>query len=270
MNRLTIFSILLINIAFFQVYDGEMIGAQTQPAKGDNKVRKTGIKNSTVKYISGNDTASSYLAEPDGNGHFPALIVIHEWWGLNEEVKKNADKLADSGYTALAIDLYHGKSADTPEEARRLSGSVQQEQAAMDLQAAFNYLKNLKTVDKNNIGSIGWCFGGGYSLRAALDLPGLSACVICYGRLINDVDQLRKIKCPVLGIFGEKDQGITPTIVKAFEDSLNIAGIKNKIIIYPGVSHAFMNPNNSGLHQAETTEKAWKEIFAFLDNNLKY
>jgi carboxymethylenebutenolidase len=222
-----------------------------------------------VKYFSGKDTVSAYLAVPEGNGPFPALILIHEWWGLNDWVKKNADDFADSGYVALAIDLYHGKSTASPDEARKLSGSVSQDLAATDLRSAFDYLRNMKEVDKNRIGSIGWCMGGGYSLRAALDNPELAVCIINYGRLVTDNETLKKINCPVLGIFGEKDQNITPDNVKEFEKSLNEADIKNKIIIYPGVGHAFMNPTNTTLYDEHTTRKAWNETYSFLNNNLK-
>jgi carboxymethylenebutenolidase len=267
MNRLTFFSILLISTITLY-FGGKETYAQTKNEKGENSVIMPGIKTTIVKYTSGKDTISSYLAVPEGAGPFPALIVIHEWWGLNDWVKKNAEDFADSGYVALAIDLYHGKSTSSPDEARMLSGSISQEQSAIDLSSAFNYLQNLKSVDKNKIGSIGWCMGGGYSLKAALNND-LSVCVICYGRLVTDVETLKKIKGPVLGIFGENDQNINPTIVNSFEDSLNKAEIKSKIFIYPGVGHAFMNPHNLKLYDRTTTEKAWKEIYAFLNNHLK-
>lgn len=236
--------------------------------KGSRPVIMEKIKGKIVQYVSGKDTVSAYLSIPPGKAPFPALIVIHEWWGLNDWVKKNSDDFAENGYAALAIDLYHGKSANVPDEARKLSGSVQQEQALVDLKSAFDYLMNLADIDTNNIGVIGWCMGGGYSLRAALNIPGLSACVINYGRLINDTDLLKKINCPVLGIFGEEDKGIPPVDVKLFEKSLNEAGIKNKIIIYPGVGHAFMNPANTTLYNEAVSEKAWTETYSFLKNNL--
>ena len=222
-----------------------------------------------IKYLSGDDTVSAYLAMPEGSGPFPALIVIHEWWGLNDWIKKDADDFADSGYAALAIDLYHGKSTSSPEEARELSASVPQERAATDLRSAFDYLRSRSEVSQKNIGVIGWCMGGGYALRAALNLKDLAACVICYGRLNKDPEALKQIECPVLGIFGEKDQNITPRDVKEFEDALNKAGVKNQIIIYPDANHAFMNPGNTKVYNQEAAKKAWAEIYSFLNNNLK-
>ena len=228
-----------------------------------------GIKTHMIKYLSGKDTVSAYLAVPDGKGSFPALIIIHEWWGLNEWVEKNADDFAKNGYVALAIDLYRGKSTESPEEARELSGSVPVERALTDLRSAYDYLGDLEEVSKNNIGSIGWCMGGGYSLKAAINIPGLAACVISYGRLVTDIQTLKRIKCPVLGIFGEKDRNITPSSVKSFKESLTEAGIKNKIIIYPDAEHAFMNPMNSHLYNKTAAGKAWDETYDFFNNNLK-
>ena len=269
MNRLKFCSVLFIAFISLNVYSGEMTVAQNKNPEGVNNRNMSGINTTMVKYLSGRDTVSAYLAEPEGSGPFPALILIHEWWGLNDWVKKDADKFADSGYVAFAIDLYHGKTATSPEVARSLSAFIDKEQAAKDLRSAFDQLFNRKEVNQKSIGSIGWCMGGGYSLRAAVDLSGLSACVINYGSLITDISTLKKINCPILGIFGENDQNINPSVVKEFQDSLNQAGIENKIIIYPGAGHAFMNPNNSDRYNETAAEKAWNETFTFLNKNLK-
>jgi carboxymethylenebutenolidase len=226
------------------------------------------IKTMNVSYLSGNDTVRGYLAMPEGEGPFPALIVIHEWWGLNDRIKDDADSFADNGYAALAVDLYNGKTASNPKEASQLAGSVSPNKAVPNLIDAFNYIKNLPEVDSERIGSIGWCFGGGYSLQAALNIPGLSACIVAYGRLAESPDEIKKISCPVLGIFAEKDPNITPAKVKNFEKILNDEGKENKIIIYPNVSHAFMNPDNKNVYDDSTANKAWDEIYSFLDKNL--
>jgi carboxymethylenebutenolidase len=269
LNSKTIFSILLFGFILLFLNGLKETYAQDKRTKGDSIVKMADIKTKMVNYLSGKDTVRAYLAEPEGTGPFPALILIHEWWGLNDWIKKDAEEFADSGYVALAVDLYHGKSATAPEEARKLSGSVQQEQAETDLRSAFDYLSDMKEVDKTKIGSIGWCMGGKYSLIAALNIPDLSACVICYGRLVTDAGTLKKINCPVLGIFGENDQSITPATVRIFKESLDGEGIKNKITVYPGVGHAFMNPGNSGLYNKNSSQKAWEEIYTFLDSYLK-
>ncbi len=226
------------------------------------------IKTMMISYKSGNDTVHAYLAIPEGDGPFPGLIVIHEWWGLTDWIKNNADSFADDGYAAIAVDLYRGKSTSDPKEAGELSGSVPLKRAITDLKAAYNYLQNIPTVDKEKIGSIGWCMGGGYSLQAALNIPTLDACIIAYGRLTNDTNEIKKINCPVLGIFAEKDQNITPAKVHEFENLLRAEGKENHIVIYPNVSHAFMNPDNKRGYSDSTANEAWNEIYNFLDENL--
>jgi len=226
------------------------------------------IKTMMISYKSGNDTVQAYLALPEGDGPFPGLIVIHEWWGLTDWIKENADSFADDGYAALAIDLYRGKSTSNPKEAAELSGNLPKERAITDLKAAYNYLQNLPGVDSEKIGSIGWCMGGGYSLQATLNIPDLSACIIAYGRLTDDINEVKKINCPVLGIFAENDPNITPEKVHAFENLLKDEGKENHIIIYPNVSHAFMNPNNRKGYNDSTANEAWNQIYTFLDDNL--
>src|SRR5690349_10792366 len=156
----------------------------------------------SVSYKSGDETVQGMLYEPAGKGPFPAVIVIHEWWGLNDWVKEQASKLADQGYVALAVDLYRGKVAATPDEAHELMRGVPEDRAARDLHAAFEYLKAQKEVKADRIGAIGWCMGGGYSLNVAMAEPTLAADVVNYGHLAADADSLKKIQAPVLGNFG--------------------------------------------------------------------
>jgi carboxymethylenebutenolidase len=227
-----------------------------------------GIRTSDVNYISGGDTVSAFLAEPAGEGAFPALLVIHEWWGLNEVTKRDAEELAKRGYIALAVDLYRGRVASDSDEAHELMRGLPEDRAVRDLKAAYNFLHGRHNVDNDKIGSIGWCMGGSYSLQAALNIPQLKSTVICYGRLITDEELIKKINAPILGIFGEADRGIPVEDVKKFEKQLKKANKKNRIIIYPEVGHAFMNPENAG-HNTETTQQAWEEIYAFFEETLK-
>ncbi len=172
------------------------------------------VDSKSVSYKSGDETVQAVLYTPAGKGPFPAIIVIHEWWGLNDWVKDQASKLADLGYEALAIDLYRGKVATTPDMAHEIMRGVPQDRARRDLQAAFTYLQSQSSVKKDRIGAIGWCMGGGYSLDVALDEPTLAADVINYGHLATDKDALKKINAPILGLFGGQDQGIPPADVK--------------------------------------------------------
>src|ERR1700730_3779516 len=127
-----------------------------------------------VSYKSGAETVPGMLYAPEGNGPFPALVVIHEYWGLNDWVKEQASKLADQGYVTLAIDLYRGKVATTPNEAHEFMGGVPPDRAKRDLEAAFHFLESQPNVKKNRIGAIGWCMGGGYALGLALEEPKLA------------------------------------------------------------------------------------------------
>jgi carboxymethylenebutenolidase len=149
-----------------------------------------------VSYKSGDETVQGILYTPAGKGPFPVLIVIHEWWGLNDWVKDQASKLADQGYVALAIDLYRGKVATTPDMAHEIMRGVPEDRAKRDLHAAFEFLAFQPNVRKDRIGSIAWCMGGGYSLDIALQEPTLAATVINYGHLAADTDALKKLTLP--------------------------------------------------------------------------
>ena len=222
-----------------------------------------------VSYKSGDETVQGVLYAPQGKGPFPALVVIHEWWGLNDWVKEQASKLADEGYVTLAVDLYRGKVATTPDEAHEIMRGVPEDRAARDLHAAVEFLTSQSNVKKDRIGSIGWCMGGGYSLDVALQEPTLAAAVINYGHLATDADSLKKINASLLGIFGGQDRGIPVEDVKKFEQTLKQQGKKVEIVIYPDAGHGFENPNNKTGYRADDTADAWKHTTTFLAATLK-
>ncbi|MBV9342990.1 MAG: dienelactone hydrolase family protein [Acidobacteria bacterium] len=221
-----------------------------------------------IGYKSGDETVRAMLYTPEGKGPFPAIIVIHEWWGLNDWVKEQAGKLADQGYVALAVDLYRGKVATNPEEAHELMRGVPEDRATRDLNAAFHYLESQSNVKKDKIGSIGWCWGGGYSLGVALSQPQLAADVINYGHLATDPASLQKINAPILGIFGAQDRGIPPEDVRKFEQQLKQLGKKVDITIYPDAGHAFENPGNPAYRAGDAAD-AWNKTVNFLAATLK-
>ncbi|HEY9165930.1 MAG TPA: dienelactone hydrolase family protein [Candidatus Kryptonia bacterium] len=228
-----------------------------------------GIKTMMVRYPSGQDTLTAYLAEPADAGKHPALIVIHEWWGLTDWIKEDAREFASRGYVALAIDLYRGGISATAQDAYKLMMSVPKERGTQDLQAAFDYLAGSESVNPDKIGAIGWCMGGSYSFNAAVELPKLAVCIIDYGNVEADKDVVDKIQCPVLCNFAEMDQTYTPAKGKAFAEEMKAEGKKIDFHVYPGVNHAFMNPNNTTAYNETQTKLAWKNIFAFLDKHLK-
>lgn len=223
----------------------------------------------TVSYKSGDETVQGVLYTPSGNGPFPAIIVIHEWWGLNDWVKEQASKLAGEGYAALAIDLYRGKVAKTADEAHEIMRGVPEDRAKRDLHAAFAFLASRPNVKKDRIGAIGWCMGGGYSLDVALQEPTLAADVINYGHLATDAEALQKINAPILGIFGAQDRGIPVADVRKFGETLDNMGKKIEIKIYDDAGHAFENPNNKDGYREADASDAWKRTTDFLATTLK-
>jgi len=222
-----------------------------------------------VSYKSGDETVRGILYTPDGKGPFPGIIVIHEWWGLNDWVKEQASKLADQGCVALAIDLYRGKVATTSDEAHEIMRGVPEDRAKRDLHAAFQYLQSHPNVKKDRIGAIGWCMGGGYSLDVARREPTLAADVINYGHLATDPEALKKINAPILGLFGAQDRGIPPEDVKKFGQQMDQLGKKIDITIYPDAGHAFENQNNKGGYRANDAADAWNKTVNFLASTLK-
>jgi carboxymethylenebutenolidase len=227
------------------------------------------IKTETVSYPSGAETVSAYLAAPDSPGKHPAVIVIHEWWGLNDWAKEQARKFAAEGYVTLAVDLYRGKQATTPEVAHELSRGLPPDRALRDLQAAVSYLAALPSVQPERIASAGWCMGGGYSIQLAVHEPRLAACIVNYGSLPTEAANLAAIKAPVLGNFGADDRGIPPDAVRAFEAAMKAAGKSTDIKIYDGAGHAFENPNNKDGYRPAAAEDAWQRMVAFLRARLR-
>jgi carboxymethylenebutenolidase len=222
-----------------------------------------------VTYKSGDENVNGLLYQPSGKGPFPAIVVIHEWWGLNDWVKEQASKLADQGYVTLAIDLYRGKVATNGDEAHELMRGLPEDRATRDLLAASNYLRSQKNVKADKVGAIGWCMGGGYALNLAINDPKLAAAVINYGRLATEPETLKKINAPILGIFGGKDRGIPVDSVQKFAAELKQQGKKVDVTVYPDAGHAFENPNNKDGYRAEDAADAWQRTVKFFASTLK-
>ncbi len=226
-------------------------------------------KTQMVQFPVGTETISGYLATPDRPGRYPALVVVHEWWGLTDWVKEQTRKLAGQGYISLAVDLYRGKVTSDPEEAHELMRGLPQDRATADLQGAFAYLYGRSDVDRDHIGTIGWCMGGGFSLQLAIHQPRLAACVVNYGALPTDPNDIQQIFAPVLGIFGADDRGITPNDVHDFEKTMQ--GMKRRIDvkIYDGAGHAFENSTNANAYRPDAAADAWARTLVFLNKSLK-
>lgn len=226
------------------------------------------VKTKTVSYRSGNETVEGFLAEPQSPGRHPALVVIHEWWGLTPWVKQQTVELASHGYVSLAVDLYRGQVTSEPSVAHQLARGVPHDRAMRDLQAAFTYLASQPNVEKDRIGGIGWCMGGGYSIELAEVEPRLAACVVNYGALPADAETIQKIHAPVLESSGAQDRGITPKMVRQFQAAMKVAGKHADVKIYPGAAHAFENPNNKEGYRPEAARDAWQRTITFLAETL--
>jgi carboxymethylenebutenolidase len=207
-----------------------------------------------------------YFVKPKNIKNAPGIVMIHEWWGLNDTIREMARVLASEGYQVFAIDLY-GEVATTPERARELSGSVRANPdiAVAKMKLATEYLRN--TAQAPKIASLGWCFGGQQSLNLSL-AETLDATVIYYGNLVTDKAQLANISQPVLGIFGETDTTVKVESVREFEQALTELGVNKSINVYPGVGHAFANPTGNNFSQPATLD-AWDKTVKFLKENLQ-
>jgi len=226
-------------------------------------LRMTLIEPHMMTLQRGADKVSGFLALPRNPGRHRAVIVMHEWWGLNDWVKEQATNLAANGYVVFAVDLYQGNVAANPSEARKLKRGLRDEIVIRAMRASFEYLANRPDVDSTHIGSIGWSMGGRYALQLAIHEPGLAACVVNYGPLPTDRVAIQRIHAQVLGTFGALDRGIPPGTVRAFEQGMQAANKSVEMKIYHGAGHGFQNPDNTRGYRPEPTADAWSRTLAF-------
>lgn len=193
------------------------------------------------------------------------LLVVHEWWGLNDFIKRESEKLYNDlgNINVIALDLYDGKVATTREEAGKLMGAVKEDRAQAIIKGAITY-----TGAKARIATIGWCFGGGWGLQSTL-LAGKHAigCVMYYGMPEQDVNRLKTLNTDVLGIFANKDQWINPKVVAQFKGNMAKAGKKLTVYQYDA-DHGFANPSNPA-YNSKATQDAYTHTIAFLKPRLK-
>ena len=232
-------------------------------------VRADAPKTETVQFPDGTTTISGFLAVPDKPGRYPALVVVHEWWGLTDWVKEQTEKLAAEGYIALAVDMYRGQVTDDPEVAHELMRGLPEDRAVSNLKAGYAYLASRKDVDHDHIGAIGWCMGGGFALQLAIHEPHLAACVVNYGALPTDPNDIQQIGAPVLGSFGAEDRGITPADVQAFEKTMKAMNKRIFVKVYDGAGHGFENSTNTTSYREDSASDAWARTITFLNKTLK-
>lgn len=215
--------------------------------------------------LAGGKKVNAALALPDAE-RAPSVLLIHEWWGLNDQIKSVAAELAGLGYVALAVDLYDGEVADTAEGARSLMQDVDKQEATETLTTWISWLREHdRTNDK--VSTIGWCFGGGWSLNASLAAP-VDATIIYYGSVEKSADQLQSLQGPVLGHFAEQDEWINRDMVNGFKEAMKKAGKADLLSVHwYDANHAFANPTGAR-YDAEDAALAWERTTAFLDRHI--
>lgn len=220
-----------------------------------------------IEFSSNNHQTPGYLALPNGDGPHPALVAIQEWWGLVPHMKAVAERFAEAGFVTLVPDLYHGKTADEPNEAQKLAMALDRERAIKEISAAARYLLSREDVGSKKVGLVGWCMGGGLSLSTAAQDDSVGATVCFYGRPLEAGDTER-LKAPVLGLYGELDGGIPVSMVQDFEKELERNDIEHDIHIYAGAQHAFFNDTRPQAFHPEAAEDAWKRALNWLNKHL--
>lgn len=218
-----------------------------------------------ITYVSDGQPVHALLYEPSGKGRHPAIVVVHEWWGLDGWIKQQARHLAKEGYVALAVDLYDGKVTKDPAVAMQLDRSLNQQQAVDNVVAAAQYLAAQKNVSRDRIGAVGWCMGGGYAALLAVHDPNLRAVAINYGELPQNRLELARIHAAVLGIFGGEDKVVTPAEVQSFTATMQALHKPIEVKVYAHAGHAFENRNNkTGYRPADAriAQAAMKKFFA--------
>ena len=229
------------------------------------------LEGADLHYVDGDTLTTGYLAVPDGAGPFPALVIIHEWNGLQDRVRQLADDFAGEGYVTLAADLFQGRTGSNREENMALVQEAQADQAGMiaNLNAAVAYLKGRPDVT-GRVGAMGWCFGGGVALSFGLDGDNHEATAIFYGRLVDDPEVVARLDHEVYGTFAALDQGPSPESVAAFEAALQAAGIENDLHIYDDVGHGFwLRVDEDPEVRTAPAEDAWQRLKAYLERTLQ-
>ena len=220
-----------------------------------------------ISWTTNGEQVPGYLSLPEQTPA-PAVIVLQEFWGLEPHIKDVADRFAAEGYVALAPDLYHGVVVDEPDEARKLMMELDHPRAIAEIESAGRYLLSRDDVRGNGVGIIGFCMGGGLVLKVASQTDVLSAAVVFYGRNPDPIQQVAGIDCPLLGIYGEEDQGIPPSEVERLRGTLQASGKEDfELHIYPGAGHAFFNDRRQA-YDPEASKDAWGKVLGLFREHL--
>jgi len=229
------------------------------------------LKDVMVEYPSDGVKVRAYLVGEKGGAKRPAIIVVQEWWGVNDHIKDVARRYAHQGYVVIAPDLYSrlgNKVTANPDEAGKLMGALKQEDGLKDLKATVAYLKTVPEVDAARIGVTGFCMGGSYALMLPCVSPDLKAAVPFYGQVPSPDAPLQNLSAPVLYIYGEEDGWITKADVQRLATALKKYNKPGEIKTYPGAPHAFFNDTRKDVYKAAEAKDAWARALAFFKQHL--
>lgn len=220
----------------------------------------------TIVFPANGGTCPGFLAR-SADAKAPGVVVIQEWWGLNDHIKDVAERFAAAGYTALAPDLYHGVVTREPDEAGKLMMAMRIEDASKDLRGAIRYLRE---QSGQRVGTVGFCMGGALSLYAACANPDdVGACVDFYGGHPAVKPNLDALAAPVLGLFAGKDDSVSPEVVAELDRQLRAKGKTHDFTIYPNADHAFFNDTRPEVYQADAAADAWRRTLGFFGDHLR-
>ena len=220
------------------------------------------ITTDMLDYATNGSNASGFLARPQGEGPFPAVIVIQEWWGLNDNIKDIAGRFAHEGFAAFAPDLYHGEVTSEPDEAEKLMIQTDMPRASQELVKATEYLSQQPYIDGRGIGATGFCMGGGLALTLATDTPLIKAAAPFYGVNPNPIDRLQKIQGPVLAIYAEHDAWASAAVREELQSAMAQFGKRLDVQVYPGTEHAFFNDTRREVYREAAANDAWSRVLA--------
>ena len=230
-----------------------------------------------INYKVREEQVQAYLVRPQKAGTYPGVVVIHEWWGLNDQIKRVADRIAEEGYIAIAPDLYRGKLGTDAGLAHELMRGLNENWAVDVVTAAVAQLRGIEVRERRGapaasgqrmaVGTLGFCMGGRISLATALAGADVQATVMYYGSVETSKDALKPLDVPLLGIYGNEDRGIPLDQIRAFEAALKEAGKDATVLVYPGVGHAFFNEERPS-YDGEAAKDSWERTKMFFRKNL--
>ncbi len=224
------------------------------------------ITNVQISNPNGPDIAA-FVARPEGEGPFPAVIMVHEFWGLREDITGKAETLAQEGYVVVAPDTFRGRSTTWIPTAIYQTVRTPQEQINTDVDAVYTWLTEQPGVAPERVGIVGFCYGGGVALEYSFHNPDIAATGDFYGDRVTDVSRLRTLPGPVLGVFGAEDGMISVESVRAFEAALAEASVPHEVTVYENVGHAFVNASDP-IRAGGAQGRAWRQLLGFLSSNL--